>query len=176
MARRAAIAFDIDGVFKYGREWSEHGLDALKRASAAGISYVFVTNGGGGLTEGTYGSHPKEKVLEAGGGRVLDAAAHAHAENEALMAEVAGARAQLLGERIAPPPTSAPPNARDSAAASNNNKRKGRKEKKLTLPPASGAAGGDDAPPASQRANSSEAKSGKKTIFGGFSRRKKAAK
>ena len=74
MARRAAIAFDIDGVFKYGREWSEHGLDALKRASAAGISYVFVTNGGGGLTEGTYGSHLKEKVLEAGGGQSGDIA------------------------------------------------------------------------------------------------------
>ena len=68
MARRAAITFDIDGVFKYGREWSEHGLDALKRASAAGISYVFVTNGGGGLTEAVYGQHLKEKVVAAGGG------------------------------------------------------------------------------------------------------------
>ena len=74
MARRAAIAFDIDGVFKYGREWSEHGLDALKRAAAAGISYVFGTNGGGGRTEGTYGSHLKEKVLEAGGGQSGDIA------------------------------------------------------------------------------------------------------
>ena len=66
MARRAAIAFDIDGVFKYGRQWSGAGLTALRRASEAGIPYVFVTNGGGGLTEATYGEHLKEKVVAAG--------------------------------------------------------------------------------------------------------------
>lgn len=66
--RRAAIAFDIDGVFKYGREWAEGGLAALRKVSDAKIPYVFVTNGGGGLTEEVYGSHLKEKVLAAGGG------------------------------------------------------------------------------------------------------------
>lgn len=65
---RAAIAFDIDGVFKYGREWSANGLDALKRATQAGIPFVFVTNGGGGLDEATYGAHLKDKVVSAGGG------------------------------------------------------------------------------------------------------------
>ena len=66
--RRAAIAFDIDGVFKYGREWAEAGLSSLRKASEAKIPYVFVTNGGGGLTEKVYGAHLKEKVLAAGGG------------------------------------------------------------------------------------------------------------
>ena len=64
----AAIAFDIDGVFKYGRQWSTDGLGALKKASEAQIPFVFVTNGGGGLTEAVYGQHLKEKVVEAGGG------------------------------------------------------------------------------------------------------------
>ena len=68
MASRAAIAFDIDGVFKYGRQWSTDGLGALKKASEAQIPFVFVTNGGGGLTEAVYGQHLKEKVVEAGGG------------------------------------------------------------------------------------------------------------
>jgi len=71
-SRRAAIAFDIDGVFKYGRQWSGAGLTALRRASEAGIPYVFVTNGGGGLTEATYGQHLKEKVVAAGGGSSAD--------------------------------------------------------------------------------------------------------
>jgi len=70
--RRAAIAFDIDGVFKYGRQWSDAGLNALRRASEAKIPYVFVTNGGGGLTEATYGQHLKEKVVAAGGGSSND--------------------------------------------------------------------------------------------------------
>jgi ribonucleotide monophosphatase NagD (HAD superfamily) len=51
----SAIAFDIDGVFKYGREWSEDGLGALQKVSQAGMPFVFVTNGGGGLDEATYG-------------------------------------------------------------------------------------------------------------------------
>lgn len=63
---RVAIAFDIDGVFKYGREWNENGLKALSRASDAGMPFVFVTNGGGGLTEAEYGRHLKEKIVEAG--------------------------------------------------------------------------------------------------------------
>ena len=50
----AAIAFDIDGVFKYGRDWSPDGLVALQKCTEAGIPFVFVTNGGGGLTEATY--------------------------------------------------------------------------------------------------------------------------
>ena len=37
-----------------------------QRVSAAGIPFVFVTNGGGGLTEATYGTHLREKVVEAG--------------------------------------------------------------------------------------------------------------
>lgn len=63
---RVAIAFDIDGVFKYGREWNELGLKALSRASDAGMPFVFVTNGGGGLKEAEYGEHLKEKIVEAG--------------------------------------------------------------------------------------------------------------
>jgi HAD superfamily hydrolase (TIGR01456 family) len=63
---RVAIAFDIDGVFKYGQEWNENGLKALSRASDAGMPFVFVTNGGGGLTEAEYGKHLKEKIVEAG--------------------------------------------------------------------------------------------------------------
>ena len=41
---RVAIAFDIDGVFKYGREWNKDGLAALQSVNAAGIPFVFVTN------------------------------------------------------------------------------------------------------------------------------------
>ena len=73
---RVAIAFDIDGVFKYGREWSADGFAALKSAADAGMQYVFVTNGGGGLNEATYGQHLKEKVVAsaAGGASLLLAA------------------------------------------------------------------------------------------------------
>lgn len=42
------------------------GLAALQKVSAAGMPFVFVTNGGGGLTEAVYGSHLKDKVLAAG--------------------------------------------------------------------------------------------------------------
>jgi hypothetical protein len=42
------------------------GLPALQKVSAAGMPFVFVTNGGGGLTEAVYGSHLKDKVLAAG--------------------------------------------------------------------------------------------------------------
>ena len=66
LSTRTAIAFDIDGVFKYGREWSPDGLAALQKVSAAGMPFVFVTNGGGGLTEATYGTHLKDKVVAAG--------------------------------------------------------------------------------------------------------------
>jgi len=66
MSTRVAIAFDIDGVFKYGREWSADGLSSLQKATQAKIPYVFVTNGRGGLTEATYGQHLKEKVVAAG--------------------------------------------------------------------------------------------------------------
>ena len=65
---RVAIAFDIDGVFKYGREWSADGFAALKSAADAGMQYVFVTNGGGGLDEATYGRHLKEKVVASAAG------------------------------------------------------------------------------------------------------------
>jgi len=74
MATRACIAFDIDGVFKYGREWSTSGLQALKKVSDASMPFVFVTNGGGGLTEAVYGQHLKEKVVSAGGGSSGDIA------------------------------------------------------------------------------------------------------
>jgi len=52
MSTRVAIAFDIDGVFKYGREWSADGLSSLQKATQAKIPYVFVTNGGGGRLGG----------------------------------------------------------------------------------------------------------------------------
>ena len=61
----AAIAFDIDGVFKYGREWSADGMASLRRITAAGIPYVFVTNGGGGLTEQVYAAGFASKVASA---------------------------------------------------------------------------------------------------------------
>lgn len=66
MATRVAIAFDIDGVFKHGEKWSEDGLRALQRVSDAGLPFVFVTNGGGGLTEAAYGTHLKETIVQAG--------------------------------------------------------------------------------------------------------------
>ena len=82
-SRRAAIAFDIDGVFKYGRQWSSAGLNALRQATEAKIPFVFVTNGGGGLTEATYGQHLKEKVrarasrpAARGGERALQRLSH----------------------------------------------------------------------------------------------------
>ena len=53
---RVAIAFDIDGVYKYGREWSADGLEALQKVTKAEMPFVFVTNGGGGLTEAAYAS------------------------------------------------------------------------------------------------------------------------
>ena len=61
----AAVAFDIDGVFKYGREWSPDGYSALQRLAAANIPHVFVTNGGGGLTEKSYASGFAAKVTGA---------------------------------------------------------------------------------------------------------------
>ena len=57
-----AIAFDIDGVFKYGREWSPKGAAALARVRDARVPFVFVTNGGGGLTEAAYADAMSAKV------------------------------------------------------------------------------------------------------------------
>lgn len=62
---RAAIAFDIDGVFKYGREWSKDGSRALRRITDAGMPFVFVTNGGGGLTEASYAGSMTSKIASA---------------------------------------------------------------------------------------------------------------
>ena len=62
---RAAIAFDIDGVFKYGREWSKDGTKALEKVTKAGMPFVFVTNGGGGLTEAAYGGSMTTKIAAA---------------------------------------------------------------------------------------------------------------
>jgi len=59
---RVAIAFDIDGVFKYGREWSEDGLEALQKVAAANMPFCFVTNGGGGLTEKAYADSMEKKI------------------------------------------------------------------------------------------------------------------
>jgi ribonucleotide monophosphatase NagD (HAD superfamily) len=62
---RSCIAFDIDGVFKYGREWSKDGSKALEKVVAAGMPFVFVTNGGGGLTETAYASSMTTKIAGA---------------------------------------------------------------------------------------------------------------
>ena len=62
---RVAIAFDIDGVFKYGREWSKDGLRALQKVTDAKMPFVFVTNGGGGLTEAAYASSMASKIRGA---------------------------------------------------------------------------------------------------------------
>ena len=62
---RAAIAFDIDGVFKYGREWSKDGSTALEKVQKAGMPFVFVTNGGGGLTEAAYAGSMTSKIAAA---------------------------------------------------------------------------------------------------------------
>ena len=39
LKQRAAIAFDIDGVFKYGREWSKDGSRALQKVVDADMRY-----------------------------------------------------------------------------------------------------------------------------------------
>ena len=62
---RVAIAFDIDGVFKYGREWSKDGLRALQKVTEAKMPFVFVTNGGGGLTEASYAESMSSKIRAA---------------------------------------------------------------------------------------------------------------
>ena len=61
----AAIAFDIDGVFKAGRFFFPGGLKALATAKAAGVPVCFVTNGGGGLNEAEYLAGLKEKIQAA---------------------------------------------------------------------------------------------------------------
>ena len=45
---RAAIAFDIDGVFKYGREWSKDGHKALQRVIDENIPFCFITTAAAG--------------------------------------------------------------------------------------------------------------------------------
>lgn len=62
---RVAIAFDIDGVYKYGREWSADGLEALQKVTKAEMPFVFVTNGGGGLTEAAYAGSMASKIIGA---------------------------------------------------------------------------------------------------------------
>ena len=62
---RSCIAFDIDGVFKYGREWSKDGSKALEKVTKAGMPFVFVTNGGGGLTETSYAASMTSKIAGA---------------------------------------------------------------------------------------------------------------
>ncbi len=44
----AAIAFDIDGVFRAGRYFFPGGLKALATCKASGFPICLVTNGGGG--------------------------------------------------------------------------------------------------------------------------------
>lgn len=62
---RSCIAFDIDGVFKFGRDWSKDGSKALEKVTQAGIPFVFVTNGGGGLTEEAYAGSLTSKIAAA---------------------------------------------------------------------------------------------------------------
>ena len=102
----AAVAFDIDGVFKYGREWSPDGYSALQRLAAANIPHVFVTNGGGGLTEKSYASGFAAKVTGAAS-NASDPAPLMSDENmilsyspwkRALGAELANRRVLLVGD------------------------------------------------------------------------------
>lgn len=58
------IAFDIDGVFKAGRYFFPDGLKALAQCHEAGVPFVFVSNGGGGLGEAEYLSGFKKKLIE----------------------------------------------------------------------------------------------------------------
>ena len=51
-AQHPAIVFDIDGVFKAGGCFFDDGLKALTLAHDGGASVCFVTNGGGGSSEG----------------------------------------------------------------------------------------------------------------------------
>ena len=59
------ICFDIDGVFKYGGAYHPHGASLLRKVAAAGVPYVFMTNGGGGRTEDQYAAELESKLLEA---------------------------------------------------------------------------------------------------------------
>ena len=54
-ACKVGICFDIDGVFKYGGAYHPHGASLLRKVAAAGVPYVFMTNGGGGRTEAQCG-------------------------------------------------------------------------------------------------------------------------
>ena len=65
MSTRVAIAFDIDGVFKYGREWSKDGTRALQKVVDADMPFCFITNGGGGLTEAAYAGSMTTKIAGA---------------------------------------------------------------------------------------------------------------
>jgi ribonucleotide monophosphatase NagD (HAD superfamily) len=58
------IAFDIDGVFKAGRYFFPEGLKALALCHEAGVPFVFVSNGGGGLGEAEYLNGFKKKLIE----------------------------------------------------------------------------------------------------------------
>ena len=59
------ILFDIDGVFKHGGAWDPAGLAVLGKCVAAGVPFAFVTNGGGGKTEGEYAAELKAKLVDA---------------------------------------------------------------------------------------------------------------
>ena len=91
----AAVAFDIDGVFKYGRQWSKDGLLALQRVSAAGLPFVFVTNGGGGLTETAYAAQLADKVASA-----ATAAPDADDGSASAKASPAAVKAKIDKERL----------------------------------------------------------------------------
>jgi len=57
-----AIAFDIDGVFKMGGQYTDFGAEALRKVIDAGIPYVLMTNGGGGRTEPQYAAEMNKKL------------------------------------------------------------------------------------------------------------------
>mmetsp|Transcript_16807 Transcript_16807/g.27340 ORF Transcript_16807/g.27340 Transcript_16807/m.27340 type:complete len:470 (+) Transcript_16807:95-1504(+) len=57
-----AVAFDIDGVFKMGGQYSAAGAEALRKVVDAEIPYVLVTNGGGGRTEEQYANEMNKKL------------------------------------------------------------------------------------------------------------------
>lgn len=59
------IAFDIDGVLKFGGRWDPSGAVAIQRVIDAKVPHVFMTNGGGGRTEKEYAAEITKKLTQA---------------------------------------------------------------------------------------------------------------
>lgn len=109
-------------------------------------------------------------LLDAGALKVLENAAARWSGNERLLADVTGARRNLLGEEAVP----ATAGGMGGGGGDFGGKTRKKKEKKLKLPPAPEGEGKGDVPLSQRNSEGGGGKKKKSTLFGGLTRKKKS--